>query len=94
MSLLSKLFGRGKSSQAATADPEPAATHKGCRIYVKPEKNGAQYRVAARIEKDFGTETKSVHMIRADSFGSLEQANEVSLWKAKQFIDQMGDRIF
>ncbi len=93
MSLLSKLFGGGSSAKPAKSGPAPE-THKGFRIYVQPEKDGGQYRVAARIEKDFDGATKSVHMIRADSFGSVEQAAEVTLFKAKQFIDQMGDDIF
>lgn len=88
MSLLSKLFGGG-------AKPEPTPeTHNGFRIFLAPVKDGGQYRIGARIEKEYDGETKTHQMIRADSFGSLEQANEVSLLKAKQFIDQQGDRIF
>jgi hypothetical protein len=88
MSFLSKLFGGG-------AKPEPTPeTHKGFRIFVAPVKDGGQYRIGARIEKDFADGTKTHQLIRADSFGALDQAEEVSLLKAKQLIDQQGDDLF
>lgn len=88
MSFLSKLFGGG-------AKPEPTfEAYNGFRIFLEPVKDGGQYRIGARIEKDVDGETKTHKMIRADSFGGLEQAEEVSLLKAQQFIDQQGDRIF
>lgn len=90
MSFLSKLFGGGSTSKTEL-NPE---IHKGFRIFIDPVKDGGQYRVGARIEKDFNGETKFHRMIRADSFASEEQAAEVTLIKAKQFIDQQGDRIF
>ncbi len=88
MSIFSKLFGSSSKSE-----PTPE-TYNGFRIFLAPVKDGGQYRIGARIEKDYDGETKTHQMIRADSFGSLEQAEEVSMLKAKQFIDQQGDRIF
>ena len=88
MSFLSKLFGGSPKP-----DPIPE-THNGFRIYPDPVKDGGQFRIGARIEKDVDGQTKTHRMIRADSFGSVEQANEVSLLKAKQLIDQQGDAIF
>ncbi len=90
MSFLSKLFGGGSASKSESS-PE---IYKDFRIFVALLKDGSQYRVGARIEKDFNGETKSHQMIRADSFASEDQAAEVTLIKAKQFIDQQGDRIF
>ncbi len=37
---------------------------------------------------------KSHTLIRADTLGDLEGANEASISKAKQVIDEQGDRIF
>jgi len=88
MSFLSKLFGGSPKSE-----PIPEI-HNGFRIYPDPVKDGGQFRIGARIEKDVDGQTKTHRMIRADSFGSVEQANEVSLLKAKQLIDQQGDAIF
>jgi hypothetical protein len=33
-------------------------------------------------------------LIRADSFKSVEAANDAAMGKAKQLIDQMGDKLF
>ena len=86
MSLFSKLFG-GTKSAPKTPDPE---TYKGFAITPKPMKEGSQYRLSAIIEKDGQTH----HLIRADTLGSEDAANEAALEKAKQVIDQMGDGIF
>jgi len=44
--------------------------------------------LAARIENEVDGEVQTQQVIRADTFDSLEQANEVSLAKAKQVIDE------
>ena len=89
MSLFSRLFGR-KSDPASP----PAATgreeYKGFAITANPIKEGGQYRVAARIEKD----GRSHDLVRADTMASLEDATAISLSKARQMIDEQGDRLF
>lgn len=87
MSLLKKLFG-GKTTRA---EPE---THNGYLIFPEPVKDAAGFRIAARIEKEFDGEVKTHMMIRADTYASPETATEASLSKARQVIDQMGDRLF
>ena len=89
MSLFSKLFGGGKP--APEVEPE---TYNGYRIYAAPESGQGGFRIGARIEKDFGDETKTHHMIRADRCQSSEEAERISLLKAKLLIDQQGDDIF
>ena len=85
MSLFSKLFGGG----SAPKQVEPTE-HNGFQIYPEPQKEAQGYRIAARIEKD-----GQVHqMIRADTYSSQETAVDASVSKAKQVIDQMGDRVF
>lgn len=88
MSLLSRLFGK-----APAKAPEPIL-HKDCRIFPEPQKAPGGFRVAARIEKDFGGETKVHQLVRADTNTSLEDAVAASLAKAKQAIDQLGDDLF
>ena len=85
MPLLSRLF--GKSAPPAAE----AVLHKGFRIYPQPIKEGGVYRIAARIEKDFGAEIKVHSLIRADSSASADEARDASVAKAKQAIDQLGD---
>ena len=88
MSWFSRLFG-------TTGQPTPQTgagreDYKGFAVTPAPIKDGGQFRVAARIEKD----GKTHEMIRADTMASLEQATEISVRKAKQMIDEQGDRLF
>lgn len=85
MSILNKLFGGGKSRPEA--EPE---TYNGFAITPTPIAEGGRFRVSARIEKDGKTHT----LIRADVLEDLTAANEASVGKAKQMIDEQGDRLF
>jgi hypothetical protein len=86
MSLLKKLFGGGGSSA-----PEPKSeTHNGFTITPTPIREGARFRISALIEKDGKTHT----LIRADVLEDLNTANEASVNKAIQMIDEQGERLF
>lgn len=88
MSLLSRLFG-SKSSPPGPA-PTEAEDHKGFRITPQPIREGGTYRVSALIEKD----GRQHVLIRADSMASLEEAMALSAAKARQMIDEQGERLF
>jgi hypothetical protein len=90
MSLLSRLFG-GASAPAPEAEPE---IYKGYRIYPEPVKEGALFRVAARIEKEIGGEIRTHRLVRADTCDSAETAAQISAGKARTMIDEQGDAIF
>tara|TARA_B100000767_G_scaffold222098_1_gene210706 strand:- start:2187 stop:2492 length:306 start_codon:yes stop_codon:yes gene_type:complete len=64
--------------------------HNGFSIETQPLKEGSSFRVQGWIRKD----GKEHHFIRADQSFSIEGGHELSLFKAKQCIDQMGDGIF
>lgn len=90
MSFLKKLFGGGD-----TPKPEPTAeTHKGYRISPTPVAEGNTYRVAATIEKEVDGEMRSHKLVRADTLQGLEEAQAACIRKAKQVIDEQGERIF
>lgn len=89
MSFLKKLFGGGGGSNA----PEPVM-HDDFLIFPEPVKESNGFRIAARIEKVIGDETKVHQMVRADMYQSKDTAVEASVTKAKLFIDQMGEQIF
>jgi hypothetical protein len=83
-----KLFGKASA-------PEMALEHyKEFAIYPAAVKDGSDFRLAARVEKQIGDELKVHHLIRADTFPSADAANAAGAVKAKQLIDQMGDRLF
>ncbi len=90
MSLLSRLFG---ASSEKTPEPEPE-TYKDFRILAEPVRAAGGFRVAARIEKEIDGETRTHHLIRADTCDTLETAREVTTNKAKMLIDQQGIAIF
>ena len=91
MSFLKKLFGGGADAQAA---PTEMQEYQGFRIAAQPAKEAGGYRVGALIEKDIDGETKVHHLIRADTIQGLDDATEVSISKAKQMIDEQGERLF
>lgn len=94
MSLWKSLFGGGKAAAAAGPKTVREAEHKGFRIEAQPFLEGGQYQLAGRITKEAGGEVKEHRFIRADRFASSEEAAEMALFKARQIIDQQGDKIF
>ncbi len=89
MSFLKKLFGGGGGDAEA-----PTSEHEGYRITLTPIKEGDTYRVCALIEKEVNGETLRHELVRADTIQGLEAAQAASLRKAKQAIDEQGERIF
>jgi hypothetical protein len=93
MSFLRKLFGGGSGAKAEAA---PAATveHGGFTIKATPYQEGGQWQMCGVIEKEIGGELKTHRFIRADRFPDKEQAAEFTMAKARQIVDQMGERVF
>lgn len=91
MSLFSRLFGGGASKPAPEVKPEE---YEGFAIYPEPEKDGGRWRVAARIEKQVDGETLTHMLIRADVLDTPDAAVEVSISKARQVINEQGERLF
>ncbi len=90
MSWLSRIFG---GTDGAQPDKEPVE-YKGFSILPEPMPDGGKYRIAAKIEKEVGGEMQSHHLIRADTLDGYEAAVEASTGKAKQMIDEQGERLF
>ena len=86
--MFGKFFGK---KPAPEVEPEH---YQGFAIYPAATKDGGEYRLAARIEKQIGDELKVHHLIRADTFTAADAANDAGVVKAKQVIDQMGERLF
>lgn len=91
--LLRALFGSPSSETTPSTTVDPIE-HEGFLIYPEPQREGGQYRVAGRICKSIGGELKSHHFIRSDLCGSPEQANELMVEKAKNFIRHVQDEMF
>jgi hypothetical protein len=83
--------GTGTGAAPVAADP---VEYKGYRILAAPYQSGGQYQTSGTIEKDFPSGTKEHRFVRAESHPSRDEAVEFSLMKARQIIDQQGDRMF
>jgi hypothetical protein len=90
MSLLSKLFGGSKPASKAAE----AVAYEGFSIIPEPMEDGSRFRLAAKITKDIAGETRQHHLVRADVLNSWDEAADAALAKAKQVIDEQGDRLF
>ena len=90
MSFLKKLFGGGGGAEAEESE---AVDYKGFQIKTAPISEGGQYRVCAVITKEADGKLLSHRLIRADVCGSVQEAADISLRKAKQMIDEQGDRL-
>ena len=93
MSILKRLFG-GKGDAGGAAESGPAVDYKGFRITPMPAKEASGYRIGARIEKDVDGETRVHDLIRADTIADRQAAEEASVAKARQVIDEQGERVF
>jgi hypothetical protein len=84
----------GGSSGTAEESAAEAVEYKGYRIRAAPQSEKGQYRTAGTIEKDMPDGMKEHRFVRADVFATRDDALSFSISKAKQLIDQQGDRIF
>jgi hypothetical protein len=85
----------GEREKAASSDASaPVVEYKGYRIQPRPYRANGHYQTAGVIEKDFPEGVKEHRFIRADTHQSMDDAIAFAISKAKQIIDQQGDRIF
>jgi hypothetical protein len=98
MSFLKKLFGGGSASggggSASASAQQPGETYKGFTIRPVLMKAGSEYQLAGSIEKEVDGEVKVHNFVRADKFGSRDEAESLALSKARQIIDEQGDKVF
>jgi hypothetical protein len=97
--MLSKLkaaWSRLAGGAVGTADAPavPAVEYKGYRIRPAPYLSKNQYQTAGTIEKDTPEGVKEHRFIRADTYASRDDAIAFTISKAKQIVDQQGDRMF
>ncbi len=94
MNLLRRLVSPGKG-EAADQGSGKAVEYKGCTIRPAPRKEGAHWLTAGVITKEAADGAVKEHpFVRADTHGSRDAADDFSIVKGKQIIDELGDRIF
>ena len=72
----------------------PAIEYQGYRIRPAPYRTESAYQTAGIIEKNFPDGPKQHRFVRADTHQSRDDAVAFAISKAKQIIDQQGDRMF
>jgi hypothetical protein len=92
MSFFKKLFAGGTPAPAKAAQQEQH--YKGFTIRPTPFQEGGQYQTCGIIAKEIDGVVKEHKLIRADRFPSLDDATETTIRKARQMIDEQGERIF
>ena len=92
--LFGKLFGGANSAEGNAAEPAEAIEYNGFTIVAAPFKEGSQYKTAGSITKDIEGEVRSVHFIRADNHADRGSAVTHSQSKAKQIVDEQGEKMF
>jgi hypothetical protein len=93
-SMFSGSGSRSPDGERTPAAPSASQVYNDCQIFAAPQKEGSQYRLAGRIEKQVDGETLVRTFIRADIFASLDDATETTFRKAQQIIDQNGPSLF
>jgi hypothetical protein len=88
---LGRLAGGGGAAEEAAM---PAVEYKGYRIRPAPYLTNGQYQTAGVIQKDAADGVKEHRFIRAETHPSKDDAAAFAITKAKQIIDQQGDRVF
>lgn len=89
-----KLFGGGKSEGKSTVDTADPIEYNGFTIIAAPLKEGGQFKTAGSISRQIDGEMKSVQFIRADNHSDMASAVTHAQGKARQIIDEQGDKVF
>lgn len=87
--LFSRWFG-GASEPKVTATED----YHGFRLEALPRPDANGWRVAGRVVTMVDGERRECPFVRADTYPAQEDATEVSLRKARQLVDEQGERLF
>lgn len=95
LSFLKNLFSRSSAgNESPFGAPGEAVSYKGFRIRPAPYPSKGQFQTAGIIEKVDENGTREHRFIRAETHPSRDDAATFAIAKAKQIIDEQGDRLF
>jgi hypothetical protein len=83
-------IGTGDDGDGPLAEPE---IYKGYHIQPEPKSDNGQWHVAGVITREDEPDGPAHRFIRADTYSNKEDADAFSIRKAKQIIDERGDRV-
>ncbi len=91
---LRRLTGGEAADDAAAAPAGPALAYEGYAIHAIPRRQGSQWLTAGLITKEFPDGVKEHYFIRAETHASQDDASAFAVVKAKQIINERGDKLF
>ena len=94
MSFLRGLFGGKSGAAAPKVKAADAVDYKGYKIQPAPQRQEGQWLTGGVISKEIDGEVKERSFLRADLFAAKEDADTCALAKARQIIDERGDKLF
>ena len=94
VSRLLKGLSGGSSAGDGPAERGEAVVYKELVIHPAPERDGNRWRVAGVIVKQSGNVEMERVFTRADTFATREEAEILSVQKARQIIDERGAALF
>ncbi len=80
--------GEGRQETGATVE------YDGYTIRPASRRQGSQWLTVGVISKTLDDEVKEHHFIRADTYATKQDADACAIIKAKQIIDEQGDKLF
>lgn len=89
---IDKLFGGG--DRKAGTRPEVGVVYQDFEIRPAPVKDSNGWRVQGTILKESGDDSREHVFIRADACMDRESAVALTVRKARQLIDERGDKLF
>lgn len=93
--MLKKLFSVFRGGDDQPTPQAEAVDYKGYLITPDPQNTGGQYRVSGWIRKPVeGGKTLEHRFERSDIVSGHEACTELTLSKARRFIDDLGDEMF
>ena len=92
-SMLRTLWNRLFGGVAVDPEEDPVE-YDGYRIRPTPFPRQGAYQTAGTIEKEVGGEVKEHRFVRAETHSSREGAAAFAIAKARQLIDEQGERLF
>ena len=90
---IGKFFKYLLGGAAQTTETSEPVEYKGFKIEALPLDEGGKYRTAGYISGDLDGENKRVQFIRADENTNRQLAVDHSFTKARQIIDEQGEKL-
>jgi hypothetical protein len=82
-----------QAGESATAAAE-SEVYEDFELTAAPIKESGGWRIAGQIAKGAGEARRTHDFVRADVFPSQDDAVQVTLRKARQLVDERGDKLF